>query len=227
MSRIIYAILCTLLCLTGCGRNEVLVSANQGGSLVIRNERIAIRDLVSRLHGAGVGTNSIVCIRSAIAGGEPKTDGMVFVGVPKDWTHAQIRKLMDELQRNGVGHWPDYFTGLATTGPSALESGPSYLYDANGGQAYGILLTHRQFPTNHWFSAAVVSLQPAGNIVIFIEPGSSSITELVCTSPYDVLTTGRYPVLGQTNLPTTINKRIAELRESICADRGVGPSNSE
>ena len=86
-------------------------------------ERIRVDDLAVHLRSAGFDTNTFVFIVSSAPPRQERWPAQtVVVQKPKDWSHAQIRHLMDELETKGIGRWPDSFTGKMET--AQPESGP-------------------------------------------------------------------------------------------------------
>ena len=119
-----------LVPLCGCSRQQsVRVDAIRNGQTLMSNKCVAVAGLGQRLRAAGFDTNSVVFLTHSPKDNRGFTNDSVFVRVPRDCTHAQIRKLMDELEGAGVGLWPDSFTGKLkpeqqSPGGDSLEAAP-------------------------------------------------------------------------------------------------------
>ena len=85
-------------------------------------ERIRVDALAAHLRSAGFDTNTFVFIVSSVPHQIRWPAESVVVQRPKDWSHAQIRHLMDEMETKGIGRWPDSLTGKMET--AQPESGP-------------------------------------------------------------------------------------------------------
>ena len=96
----------------GCGRKDwVLVDAVRENESVIVNQKVFVNDLARTLSSQGFGTNSPVFFTANPVNRPLYTNNLIRIRHPKDWTHQQLRDAMDQLERNGVGLWPDSFTG--------------------------------------------------------------------------------------------------------------------
>ena len=100
-----------LILLMGCSNgNYVVVNVHRNGRALIQDERLAVSELSTRLLDVGCNTNSFVFITSSPFRTNRFTNNTIFIQHGKDWSHAQLRDVMDRLEVNEVGSWPDSLT---------------------------------------------------------------------------------------------------------------------
>ena len=124
--RAIAVVLLAMVC--GCSRRDYVdLHGVRDGDVVLHEDRVPVAKLQEHLEPFEFSTATRVRFTSSSQMPVFTEDGdVLIVRYPKDWSHAQISTLMDELVEARVGQWPDSFTGkIEGTQQPAEELSPA------------------------------------------------------------------------------------------------------